>query len=583
MKAFLRVYRRSLSILWRDERLTTLSLTISGLIVASAQLAEPLLFGRVIDTLTRGADVISILGFWAMLGVGNVVASIFLSVMSDRLSHRQRLRMMGEVFERVISLPLTFHAEKGSGKVIRAILSGTDQLFSLWLAFMREHLPALVGVLILIPTALTSNWILAVLLFVLAAVYMVSNWAILNRIHATQTHIENYNQDVFGQVGDVIGNVSVVQSYTRLKDETRALQEIMTRLLRAQYPVLTWWGFLNVITRVSATVTMVMILGVGSYLAHRHEITVGQIVAFIGFSTLLIGKLDQLSAFFSRIVVQAPALINFFYLLDQKDGAVDQPHSRPLEKMRGEVEFDKVTHAFSANKQGVFGVTFKTEPGRTVALVGPSGSGKTTTLALLQRLFDPQSGQIRIDGQDIRGLTLSSLRENIATVFQEAGLFNRSIIDNIRVGRPSASDAEVEIAAKKADAHEFIMKKPGGYQFMIGERGSLLSGGERQRLAIARAVLKNSPILIFDEATSALDNETERRIQRAIQDLSRERTTFIIAHRLSTVVNVDLILVFDEGHIVEAGTFAELRAQGGAFARLLEAGELKEDLKESKA
>ncbi|HMQ95275.1 ATP-binding cassette domain-containing protein, partial [Amaricoccus sp.] len=222
--------------------------------------------------------------------------------------------------------------------------------------------------------------------------------------------------------------------------------------------------------------------------------------------------------------------------------------------------------------QGIFDLDFAAEPGRTVALVGPTGAGKTTALALLQRMRDPDAGRISIDGTDIAAVTLASLRAAVAVVFQEAGLFNRSIADNLRVGRPDATDAELERAARLAEAHDFVMAKPGGYDFVIGERGASLSGGERQRLAIARAILKDAPVLILDEATSALDAETEARIKRALDRLRQGRTTFIIAHRLSTVADADLILVMDRGRIVERGGFRELVAQGGLFARLVAEG-----------
>jgi ATP-binding cassette subfamily B protein len=206
--------------------------------------------------------------------------------------------------------------------------------------------------------------------------------------------------------------------------------------------------------------------------------------------------------------------------------------------------------------------------GEFVVLLGPTGAGKTTTLALLQRLRSPDAGRITVDGHDISDVTLNSLRHNMAVVFQDAGLFNRSIAENIRVGRPEATDAEVEDAARLAEAHDFIAKKPGTYQFVIGERGAALSGGERQRIAIARAILKNAPILILDEATSALDVETEARIKRALDRLRKGRTTLIIAHRLSTVANADHILVLDGGRIVERGTHPELLAARGVYHRL---------------
>ena len=317
----------------------------------------------------------------------------------------------------------------------------------------------------------------------------------------------------------MIGNVTVVQSYARLAAEMQAMRGMMAELLAAQYPVLTWWGLLTVLTRAAATIAMVAVFAVGAVLVARGEITVGEIVAFVGFANLLIGKLDQLSGFAVRIFQYAPTLRSFFDLLDATDGVREKPDARPLENVAGNVRYEGVTFRFRNSDQGVFDLNFEAPAGKTVALVGPTGAGKTTTLALLQRLREPDSGRILVDGHDIADVTLTSLRHNIAVVFQDAGLFNRSIAENIRVGRPDATDAEVEQAARLAEAHDFISKKPGGYDFVIGERGASLSGGERQRLAIARAILKDAPILILDEATSALDAETEASIKRALDRL----------------------------------------------------------------
>lgn len=577
-------YVRSLNILWSQERRLTATVALSCVCVGTIQVIEPVLFGRVIDSLSRQTVAVGTLVFWGSVGGLNVAASVFMAVMSDRLAHRQRLHVLDQVFERVIALPVSYHTEQGSGRVVRTILAGSDQLFSLWLSFMREHLASLIGVALLVPLALSLDWRMATLLFVLSLIYMVANYTILKRTISRQEQVEQYHQDMFSRVGDVIGNVNVVQSYARLIDEIQGLQRIMAQLLSAQYPILTWWGVLTVITRVSSTLTIVAILCLGSYLHARGEITVGEVVSFTAFSSLLIGRLEQISGFLSRTISQGPALQNFFAILDQSGSAFESPNARAIAGVRGDVSFESVTYRYGSGPYGVFDLTFSASAGQTVALVGPSGSGKTTSLALLQRLFDPQEGRILVDGVDTRSFTLASLRHSIATVFQEAGLFNRSISENIRVGRPSASDAEVEEAARQADAHGFITAKPGGYQFVIGERGASLSGGERQRIAIARAILKNAPILIFDEATSALDNESERRIQNAIASLrSQSKTTFVIAHRLPTVVSADLILVFDKGSVVESGTFHELVSRGELFARLLKAGELAPELQQKGA
>jgi len=547
-------------------------LTFANVAIGIVQLAEPILFGKVVDALAQGTPVFKLISLWAVVGIFGIVTGVTVAVASDRLAHRQRLAAMSRAFERTLTLPISYLAERGTGATVRTIVAGTDALFATWLTFMREQLSAIVSVLCLVPTAIYMDWRLASLLAVLAVIYTILNVTVVYRTSDGQASVERYYVDVFGRVGDVIGNVPVVQSYGRLSAEATALRDLMNQLLAAQYPVLTWWGLLNVLTRAASTITMVAIFTVGTWLVSRGEISVGEIVSFVAFAALLIGKLDQLSSFVARMFMQAPTLQSFFDLLDTTVTIVERPDAKPLQNVVGHVRYENVTFRYGKGEQGVFDLSFEAKPGETVALVGPTGSGKTTTLAMLQRLRDPESGRILIDGQDIRDVTLNSLRHAIAVVFQDAGLFNRSIAENIRIGRPTATDAEVEEAARLAEADAFIRSKPHGYQYLAGERGSALSGGERQRIAIARAILKAAPILILDEATSALDTETEAKIKRALDTLRRGRTTFIIAHRLSTVANADQILVFDKGRIIERGTFRELVQKGGLFARLVAEG-----------
>jgi glucan exporter ATP-binding protein len=567
----LQVYRRALSLL-AVERGLTIWVALSGIAVAAVQLAEPVLFGRVVDALSRGQEAFPTIGLWAALGLFGIVASVVVAVVADRLAHRQRLSALGLAFERAIILPISYHAEKGSGTVVRTILAGTDALFWNWLSFLREQLTAVVGIAVLVPTAITMNKSMAMILILLAVLYLIFNLIVVRRTSNGQATVEQYHNNVYGRVGDVLGNVTVVQSYARLAAEMQAMRTVMSELLAAQYPVLTWWGLLTVLTRAAATITMVAIFAVGALLVQRGEITVGEIVAFVAFANLLITKLDLLSGFAVRIFQYAPTLRSFFELIDATEGVVEHPQAKALKIAAGDVAYERVTFRFRNSDQGVFDVSFVASAGQTVALVGPTGAGKTTTLALLQRLRSPDQGRILIDGQDIDTVTLNSLRHSIAVVFQDAGLFNRSIGENIRIGRPEATDAEVEQAARLAEAHDFIARKPGGYGFVIGERGASLSGGERQRIAIARAILKNAPILILDEATSALDVETEARIKRAMDRVREGRTTFIIAHRLSTVADADLILVLDGGRIIERGNFRQLVAANGLFARLVAEG-----------
>ena len=566
-----RLYIRVIRLLGAEKWLA-FSVAGAAVLISVVQLAEPILFGRVVDALSKGEAAASTIGLWAGLGLFSVAASVLVSITSDRMAHRRHLAALGDAFERAIALPAGYHADRGSGAVVRTVLQGTDSLFWLWLAGLREQLTAVVGILLLVPTAISMDYRMAGILALLAVAYVALNSLVMRKTSSGQAAIEVYNSNLYGRVGDVIGNVTVVQSFARLKAESEAMRDMMGQLITAQYPVLTWWGILNVLQRAAATTALVAVFALGAMLVRRGEMSVGQIVSFVAFANLLIGKLDQISSFVTSVFKQGPVLRAYFALIDEQNGIGELPGAQALTSVKGDVRFEGVSFTFPASQQGVFNLDIVAEPGKTIALVGPTGSGKTTTLSLLQRLRAPDGGRILIDGHDIASVTLQSLRQSIAVVFQDAGLFNRSIRDNIAVGRPGASDAEIEAAARFAEAHDFIARKPGGYDFVIGERGNSLSGGERQRLAIARAVLKDAPILILDEATSALDAETEARIKRALDKLRANRTTFIIAHRLSTVANADTIYVLRNGEIIEQGRFTDLARGSGLFAKMVAEG-----------
>lgn len=565
---FFKTYARALSLLATEKGLAT-GLLLTNLGVGLLQLAEPILFGRVVDALAGGQAALPLIALWAALGLFGIVAGVSVSVLADRLAHRQRLGALAFGFDRAITLPSDSHSKRGSGGVVRTLLAGTDALFWIWLTFLREHLSALVSIGFLIPIAFAMQAQLAALLGLLAGLYAVANVMVVLKTSAGQSAVERFNQDLFGRIGDVIGNLPVVQSFSRLGLESEELKALMRRLLSAQYPVLTWWGVLTILTRAAATLTMVALFAAGAVLANRGEVSVGEIVSFVSFATLLIGKLDLLSSFSARIFNQLPTVSSYFELIASPLKVPERAGAPPLRLTQGAVSYEGVSFTYPGSPHGVLDLHFCAQPGETLALVGATGSGKTTALSFLQRLRDPDRGRICIDGQALSEVTLDSLRAAVGVVFQEAGLFNRSIADNIRVGRPKASDADVMEAARRAEAHDFIVRKPGAYDFVIGERGSALSGGERQRLAIARALLKDAPILILDEATSALDSGTEGKIQRALDCLRKNRTTFIIAHRLSTVMHADRILVFRDGRIVESGTYPGLFAARGLFHQMV--------------
>jgi ATP-binding cassette subfamily B protein len=575
--SFVTIYRRVAGLLAPVRGLAVI-LTLANLGLAAVPFLDPILFGKAIDLLTnaaaRGAeatyrDGIKIFGLWALVGLGGIGARILVSLHSDRLAHRQRLNVMAMFFEHVMQLHLAYHRSSHSGRLLKIMLEGANQLFGLWLGMFREHLSTLIALVVLLPLTIFFNWKMASLVIVLITGSALLTGYVTRRTLNAQGVVEAYHTAMAERAGDAIGNVVLVQSFVRLSAEMRMMREVIERLLSAQFPVLNWWAVVTVLQGAVATVTVISVFAMGAWLNLRGEATVGEIVTFMGFATHLVGRMDQVVGFVNGLFMQVPSLREFFEVLDTQSAVTDRPGARPMEKLHGRVEFDRVSFSYDPQRKALDEVSFTVEPGQTAALVGETGAGKSTAMGLLHRQDDPQAGAIRIDGVDIRDVTIDSLRSHTGVVFQESLLFYRSIADNLRVGRPDATDAELEEAARLARAHDFILRQPRGYQTRIGERGSNLSGGERQRLAIARVLLKNPPLLILDEATSALDAATEAQVQQALKTLKQGRTTFIIAHRLATIRDADLILVFQNGRIIERGGFQELVHQGGFFAQLV--------------
>jgi len=578
MIRFLKVYGRVFGLLGRDLRIAAL-LMAANVMVAGLQFLDPVLFGRVIGLLSGSGSIDSgvlwhqasaLLLIWAGVGVAGIAANAGVALQAERLAHRHRLSEMGRYFGHVLAMPLSFHGDIHSGRLMKVMLAGTDTLFSVWLVLFRDQLSTIVAVVVLLPLTLLMNWRLSLSLIFLVIVFIVVTSYVIRRTLDGQRLVEGARSSLAGTAQDALANIPVVQSFTRLAAETRLFGDIAQEVIRHQFPVLNWWAVVNVLTRGASTLTVISIVVIGTFLHLNGQATVAQIVSFMGFSTLLIGRLESAVQFLSSTFFRLPSLEEFFAVLDAQSTVPEPRKAKNLDASRGEVVFDRVSFAYPGGPKVLSDISFAAEPGMSVALVGHTGAGKSTAMALLQRLWDPTSGRILIDAQDLRDVSLNSLRGAIGMVFQESMLFNRSIRDNLRIGRPDATDAEIEHACRLADAHEFIIRQPRGYDTMVGERGASLSGGQRQRLAIARALLKNPPILILDEATSALDSATEARVGRALKTLMRGRTTFIIAHRLSTVRDADEILLFDAGRIAERGTFASLLARDGLFAALVE-------------
>jgi len=573
------LYFRVLKQLGPEARLGVF-LAIANVFLAAAQFAEPLLFGRIVDILSKAqatgiapgvAQLGPLVAVWVMFGLFTIGSGVLIALHADRLSHRRRLAVVANFFEHVLTLPLQFHVNTHSGRVLKVMLEGAGGMQWLMLSFFREHFASFVALLVLLPLSLLYNWRLGLLLVVLLAIFTVLTALVLRKTETLQGSVEHYHSNLAEHASDALGNVPVIQSFTRVDTEARAMRSIIDQLLAAQNPVLSWWALAAVATRASATITILGVFLLGTWLNLRGLASVGEIVGFMSLATMLVGRMEQVVSFVNGLFMQVPKLREFFDILDTVPSVRDMPNAADLGRAVGTVAFDKVSFSYDGKRAAVADVSFEVKPGETVALVGATGSGKSTTLGLLHRAFDPQSGRVLVDGRDIRELSLASLRRNIGVVFQEPMLFAREIEDNLRVGKPDATREEILTALERAQATEFIGRLPEGIDTMVGERGRSLSGGERQRISIARALLKDPPILILDEATSALDAGTESKLQKALEEVMRGRTTFVIAHRLATIRNADRIFVFEQGRVVEAGTFDELVSVGGRFAALAKA------------
>ncbi|MEY3671131.1 MAG: hypothetical protein RI904_788 [Pseudomonadota bacterium] len=566
------LYGRVLRQLGPDQR-TGWGLAVTNVCLAIALFAEPILFGRVIDTLSKSAAqstgqlwdrVVPLLLAWAGFGLFTITAGASIALLSDRLAHRRRHAVLADYFEHVLLLPLSQHSRTHSGRAMKVMVQGTDTLWWLWLSFFRDNLAALVSLIVLIPVALYINWRLAWVLIVLCVIFALLTHFILNRTQVLQGQVESHHSDLAERASDTLGNVALVQSFARVKHEVESLKGISQRVLSAQLPVLSWWAVMTMLTRSATTLTILCIVVLGAWLFTLDLISVGEIVTFIAFASLVIGKLEQVVSFINRLAMDAPKLRDFFEVLDTHPLIHDTADAVDPGRLTGKIAFKDVSFSYDGKRIAIDNLSFTIQPGQTIALVGASGAGKTTALSLLYRAFDPQTGVITVDDQDIRQYQLTALRRNIGVVFQEPLLFNRSIAENLRIGSPDATDEQLLQACARAQALEFIERQPQGLE-------TTLSGGERQRLSIARVILKDPPILILDEATSALDGTTELKLMEALEEVTRNRTTLVIAHRLSTIRHADVIMVMEGGRVLETGSFDTLYARHGRFTEIVNA------------
>jgi ATP-binding cassette subfamily B protein len=548
-------------------------LRVGGLAAASASLAalEPLTLKALFDRFfARSALADAALPFAAFIGI--LLARELIALVQDRLFWRARLgisfALLSAMIDRLHALPLGFHRQTSVGAIMTKVERGMGGVTAAFSDFAVQLFPALVYLCVSIVVMFRVDTRLAALVLVFAPLpALIGAFAAREQTQREHGLMQRWTS-LFSRFNEVLGGILVVKSFVmEEREKSRFLSGVDEANQLVLRGVRTDSRF-NALRNAIITIARIASIALGGLLVMRGEIGVGTLVAFLAYLVGVFQPVQTLTGMYQtlrRATVSAECVLS---ILEAEGTFEDEPAARDVAPLRGEIEFQDVSFGYREGGSLLEHIDLRVRPGEVVALVGPSGAGKSTLMALLQRLYAPTSGTILLDGQDVRQLTQRSVRSQIAVVLQEGILFSDSVKDNIAFGRPGASDAEIEAAARAANAHEFVAALPEGYDTPVGERGSKLSGGERQRVAIARALLKDAPILVLDEATSALDAENEEKIQEALARLARGRTTFVIAHRLSTVMNADRILVLRRGTIAESGTHAELMQKGGYYAFL---------------
>lgn len=506
----------------------------------------------------------------AFLGIAVLkgFASYGQSVMMQKMGLRVITTMQNQMFDRLVAADLEFIHADSTGKLISRFNNDVqftkDAMIKTFTGFGRD----LLTILALAAVMVHTNWQMAAIALLVLPISIFPILYIGRRMRRISASTQQSLGEFTSFLDEIFKGFRQVKAYGMEGYEKRRAKEVFERLFELHYKAGRTRSRSYPILESLAGVAIAFILAWGGYQVLQGQTTVGQFMTFFVAMATAYQPLRSLANLNSSLQQGVAAAERVFEIIDYRPGIANAPDAEPLVIRDGTVRLADVSFAYDANKIALRGIDLEAPAGTTVALVGPSGAGKSTILNLIQRFFDVSEGTVTIDGQDIRSVTLDSLRRSMALVSQEVTLFNDTIRANIRYGRPDASDAEVAAAANAAAADEFIGALPDGYDTAVGERGLRLSGGQRQRIAIARAMLRDAPILLLDEATSALDSEAERQVQAALARLMTGRTTLVIAHRLSTVVNADIIYVLDNGRVADYGTHQELLARGGVYARL---------------
>src|SRR6516164_7389155 len=564
-----------------DLRLRVVFALIALILAKAVTLAVPIAYKAIVDLLSDAATgkEITAIGLAASpvfliiaYGVGRVMMVLFAQfrdVWFTVVAQHAVRELANSTFRHLHELSLRFHLERRTGGLNRVIERGVTGVDTVVRMAVLNSIPTAVELLMISGlVAWYFGWIYVLVVLATVVLYVAFTFYASERRIAIRRDMNDSDTEAHAKAVDSLLNYETVKYFGNEDHESRRFDSSMARYEKAAIRTYTSLGVLNTGQAVIFTVGTVLCMLLAARDVASRALTVGDFVMINAILMQLYIPLNFMGMVYREIKQGLIDIETMFTLLHEEPEIVDRPGAKPLRVTKGEIRFENVSFAYDPERQILKHVSFEVPAGKMVAIVGPSGAGKSTISRILFRFYEVSGGRVLIDGQNISDVTQSTLRAAIGMVPQDTVLFNDTIFYNIRYGRPKATDAQVRAAAELAQIHDFIMTLPQGYDSLVGERGLKLSGGEKQRVAIARTILKSPPMLMLDEATSALDSHTEKEIQDALERVAQNRTSLVIAHRLSTVVHADNIIVLDHGEIVEQGTHLELLAKGGLYASL---------------